>query len=160
MADMTVTSDTFELALTQHAVTLPGATHVQSVSAFALAITLPLPAIICSFPTISRKPSQVFSDEPSDDAVQIGRYASGYPLLNKLFTFDARTFVFEMPCVLEADKLIIMAYYENHKDKSFPWYNEQDHAWHEVVFVSKPGCRLDGRGDLWRITLMLRQSSP
>jgi len=160
MADMTVTPDTLELALTQHAVTLPGATHVQSVSAFALALTLPAPAIICSFPTISRKPSQVFSDEPLDDAVQIGMTASGYPVLNKIVTFDARTFIFEMPNVLDADKLIIMAFYENHKDKSFPWYNEQDKTWYEVIFLGKPGCRLDGRGDLWRITLMLRQSSP
>lgn len=160
MADITVTPDTFELALTQHAVTLPGATHIQYVSTLNLALTLPSPTMVISFPGISRKPSQIFSDEKSPQAVLIGDTASGYPVLNKQFTFDPRTFSFELPGVIEADKLVIMAFYETHKDIPFPWYNSQDKTWHEVVFISKPGCRLDGRGDLWRITLMLRQSSP
>lgn len=160
MADITITPAAFELALTQQEITLPGAKHVQSVSTFELALTLPAPAIVISFPLVSRKPSQVFSDEPSDKAVLVGDMASGYPFLNKLVTFDPRTFNFEMPSVPEADKLIIMAFYEVHKDKAFPWYNEQDHSWHEVIFLGRPRCRLDGRGDLWRITLMLRQNSP
>jgi hypothetical protein len=160
MADITVTPAALELVLTQQAITLPGVDHTTAVSALALALTLPAPSIVISFPGISRKPSQVFSDEPSSEAVLGGDMASGYPLLNKVFTFDPRTFSFEMPSVLEADKLIIMAFYEVHKDKTFPWYNAQDHTWHDVVFISRPGCRLDGRGDLWRITLKLRQSSP
>lgn len=137
MADITVTPDTFELALTQQAV-----------------------KTVCSFPGISRKPSQVFSDEPSDKAVLIEDAASGYPVLIKLFTFDPRTLIFELPGVSEADKLTVMAFYETHKDIPFPWYNYQDKTWYEVVFVNKPRCRLDGRGDLWRITLNLRQSTP
>jgi len=158
MADITVTPEAFNLAVIIEAPSLPGADHISAVSTLALVVTLPAPTIVISFPIISRKPSQVFSDELSDDAVLIGKTASGYPVLNKVVTFDARTFIFEMPSVPEADKLIIMAFYEVHKDKAFPWYNE-DHAWHEVVFIGKPRCRLDGRGDLWRITLMLRQSS-
>lgn len=160
MADITVEPSTLQLALTQQAITLPGATHNQSVSTLALALTLPPATIVCSFPGISRKPSQNFSDEKSDQAVLIADVASGYPSLNKQFTFDPRTFSFEMPGVSEADKLAIMAFYETHKDIPFPWYNAQDKTWYEVVFVSKPGCRLGGRGDLWRITLILRQSSP
>lgn len=113
-----------------------------------------------TFPVISRKPSQVFSDEQSDKAVLVGDMASGYPLINKLFTFDPRTFSFEMPCVPEADKQEIMAFYENNKDVPFYWLNKQDNMTYEVAFVSKPGCRLDGRGDLWRITLSLRQTTP
>lgn len=113
-----------------------------------------------TFPDIDRKPSQVFRDEPSDQAVLIGSTASGYPVLNKLFTFDPRTFSFEMPCVPEANKQEIMTFYENNKDVPFYWLNKQDKTRYEVVFVSKPGCRLDGRGDLWKITLNLRQSSP
>ncbi len=63
-----------------------------------------------TFPDIDRKPSQIFSDEKSSQAVLIADVASGYPLLNKLFTFDPRTFSFEMPCVPEVDKLEIMAF--------------------------------------------------
>ena len=112
-----------------------------------------------TFPDISRKPNQNFSDEPSDDAVLVGSAASGYPVLNKLFTFDPRTFSFEMPCVLEADKLSIMEFYENNKEVPFYWLNKQDKTTYEVIFISKPGCRLDGRGDLWRIQLNLKQAA-
>lgn len=160
MASVTVTPDTLELALTQQPVTLPGATHVQYASAFALALTLPAPKTVCSFPIISRKPSQVFSDELSDKAVLVKEVASGYPQLNKLFTFDARTFIFDMPAVPEADKVTIMAFYEAHKDEAFPWYNKQVHEWFEVVFIRRPGCKLQGRGDLWNLRIMLRQNSP
>lgn len=111
-----------------------------------------------TFPDISRKPNQTFSDEPSGEAVQVADKASGYPSLNKLFTFDPREFSFEMPCVPETEKLEIMEFYENNKDVPFYWLNKQDHTNYEVVFISKPGCRLDGRADLWRITLNLRQS--
>jgi len=113
-----------------------------------------------TFPDISRKPNQNFSDEPSDDAVLVGSTASGYPALNKLFTFDPRTFSFEMPCVPNADKLWIMEFYEDNKEVPFYWLNKQDKVTYEIIFISKPECRLDGRGDLWRIKLMLRQSSP
>jgi len=113
-----------------------------------------------TFPDISRKPNQNFSDEPSGKAVLIGDMASGYPFLNKLFTFDSRIFIFEMPGVPEADKLEIMQFYEDNKDVPFYWLNKQDKTTYEIIFVCKPKCRLDGRGDLWRITLSLRQSAP
>lgn len=114
-----------------------------------------------TFPDISRKPSEVFSDEPPDEAVLVADLASGYPHLNKLFTFSPRTFNFEMPCVPEADKLWIMEFYENNKEVPFYWLNKQDKMVYEVVFLSKPKCRLesDGCGDLWRISMSLRQAS-
>ena len=113
-----------------------------------------------TFPTNVKAPNLNFSDEKSDKAVLIASMASGYPLLNKLFTFDPRTFIFDIPGAPEADKLEIMTFYENNKDVPFYWYNKQNKTQYEVVFVSKPGCRLEGRKDLWRITLNLRQSSP
>lgn len=116
------------------------------------------PRMVSSFPIIGRKPSQTFSDEFSKEAVLVGDAASGYPVLNKQFTFDPRTFSFDLPGVSEADKLTVMAFYETHKDITFPWYNDQDKTWYEVAFVSKPRCRLDGRGDIWRISLGLRQN--
>jgi len=112
-----------------------------------------------TFPDIERKPDLNFSDEKSDQAVLIADVASGYPVLNKLFTFDPRTFSFEMPSVPEVDKLEIMQFYEDNKEVPFYWLNKQDNTQYEVVFISKPTCRLDGRGDLWRIGLSLRQSS-
>lgn len=157
MADVTVTPSTLALSLTQHT---PGLSLTVFPSTLELALSLPSSRAIYSFPFITRKPSLNFSDEKSTEAVLIADMASGYPLLNKLFTFDPRTFSFELPCVPEADKKLIMAFYENHKDVPFPWLNDQDGTEYEVVFVSRPGCRLDGRGDLWNITLNLRQSTP
>lgn len=157
MADVTVTPSTLELSLTQHT---PGLSLTVFPSTLNLALSLPSSRATCSFPSISRKPSHDFIDEKSTEAVLIADTASGYPLLNKLYTFDPRTFSFELPCVSEADKKVIMAFYENHKDVPFLWLNEQDDNEYTVVFVSRPGCRLDGRGDLWKITLNLRQSTP
>ena len=112
------------------------------------------------FPYNLRSPNLVFSDEKSTEAVLFADTASGYPVLNKQFTFDPRTFSFELPCVPEEDKQEIMTFYENNKDVPFYWTNKQDKTQYEVVFAGRPGCRLDGRGDLWRITLNLRQNSP
>jgi len=157
MADMTVYPDTLELALTLQEITLPGAMHIQYVETFELTLTLSSPLIVVSFPGISRRPSHIFSDEPSDAAVLIGSTASGYPVLNKQFTFDPRTFTPELRSVSETDKLIVMAFYEQQKDIPFPWYNNQDDTTYEVAFVKKPRCRMDGRKDLWRISIMLRR---
>jgi len=113
-----------------------------------------------TFPYVVRDPNLNFSDEKSDKAVLIEDTASGYPVLNKLFTFAPRTFGIEMPCVPDADKQEIMTFYEDNKDVPFYWVNKQDKTRYEVAFVGKPGCKLEGRGDLWRITLSLRQTSP
>lgn len=158
MADITVTPDTFELVLSQPTPTLPGAIHVQSVATFELVLTQYAPKPICPFPRIARKPSHTFSDQPDPRAVIVGSTDSGYSVLNKQFTFDPRTFTPELRSVPEASKLIVMAFYEANKDKSFPWYNEQDDATYEVCFVLRPRCRLDGRYDLWRIALVLKQT--
>lgn len=159
MADMTVTPLTLQLALTQQTITLPGATHISYPTTLALALVLPVPIAVSSFPGLSRKPSHNFSDEPSDDAVLVGSTASGYPVLIKLFTFGARSFTYELRSVSNTDKLTIMEFYETHKDLEFPWYNAQDATWYNVVFVNKPNCRMDGRVDLWRILIMLEQVS-
>ncbi|MFB0523913.1 MAG: hypothetical protein ACETVZ_00105 [Phycisphaerae bacterium] len=114
-----------------------------------------------TFPSIGRKPAQAgFTDEKDPEAVLVASTASGYPLINKLFTFDPRTFSFELHAVVETDKLKIMTFYENNKDVPFYWTNKQDDVEYEVAFVSKPKCRLDGRVDLWRIGLELRQTTP
>lgn len=158
MADCTVTPSALELALAQQA---PDFFVTAFPSTLSLALSIQSSRATCSFPTIARKPSHNFSDEQSDEAVRIADTESGYPLLTRLFTFDPRTFKFELPCVPDADKKIIMAFYENHKDVPFPWINDQDDGTeYTVVFVNRPGCRLEGRGDLWKITVTLRQSEP
>jgi len=158
MADMTVFPEALELVITQYAPVLPGASHTQAMTTQELVLTQFAPTTISSFPGLSRGPSHNFSDEKSDDAVLIHSTASGYPVLNKLFTFDGRTFTPELRSVIEVDKLAVMAFYETNKAKEFPWYNEQDATWYTVCFISKPKCRLDGRKDLWRIQLNLLQT--
>lgn len=125
-----------------------------------LAFCLQAPSIISSFPVISRTPSHNFSDEKSDNAVLVNSTESGYPVLNKLYTFDPRLFSYELRSVSQADKETVMSFYENHKDLSFPWYNYQDSTWYVVCFISKPSCRMDGRKDLWRLGIELCQTEP
>lgn len=106
-----------------------------------------------TFPHTLHAPSrEAFRDEPSDEAVLIGSYASGYPLLNKQFTFDPDTFEFEKRHVSQANKLTFMAFYEANKDLVFYWTNEQDSVKREVAFARKPRCRIDGEKDKWRIS--------
>jgi len=113
------------------------------------------------FPDISRKPEQEgFRDEPTGQAVLIADMASGYPLLNKLFTFDPRNIEFELRAVLEADAGTVMQFYEDNKDVPFYWFNDQKKETIEVCFLKKPRCRLDGRRDLWRILISFLQTSP
>lgn len=155
MADVTVTPSTFELVLTQETLGL-GFTIFPS--AFQLVVTVPPSKVTYSFPRISRGPVEKgFIDEPSGTAVLIGDTASGYLVLNKIATFEPRTFKFELPNVPDVDKLIVMAFYESHKDKTFPWYNDQDGLTYEVCFLSRPECRIEGRKDFWRIGLEFLQ---
>lgn len=112
-----------------------------------------------TYPTLSRRPSHIFSDEKSTKAVLVGSMSSGFPLLNKQFTFDPRTFTYELRSVFQADKLTVFSFYEGHKDVPFYWLNTQDSVTYEVAFVSRPRCRMDGRIDLWRIVHVLRQTS-
>jgi len=158
MADETVTLDAFEIVLSLETPTLPGAMHTQYPSTFEIALELPPAKAVASFPIIGRKPGHRFSDIPDPNAMLIGSTASGYPVLNKVATFAPRTFTPEFRLVINTDKLLVMTFYKQHKDLEFPWYNDQDDMWYTVAFVKPPQCRLDGRKDLWRIQLELRQT--
>jgi len=157
---MTVTPDVLMLALNLETPTIlfPAQTVLPTTLRLALNL-LPVRAVT-PFPRIGRRPSRKFGDETMKDVVLVGSTASGYPVLNKQFTFDPRTFSVELRSVVDADKLIVLAFYETHKDLEFPWYNDQDDAWYDVCFGSKPTCRMDGRRDLWRIDLEFIQTIP
>jgi len=158
MADMAVYPDALALEASVEIPLLDGAQHIEHPSTLMLKAGIFAETVIISFPTISRSPSHAFSDELLDDGVLIGDTASGYPLLNKRFTLGLRTFTPEYRRVPEADKLIVMAFYEANKDTSFPWYNKQDDTIYDVAFMSKPTCVIDGLYNLWRIGLVLKQT--
>lgn len=114
-----------------------------------------------TFPTLDcGMDIQGFGDEPSDDAVQIASTASGYPVMNKLFTFDPRTFSGTLSNASETDKQTVMAFYEANKDVPFYWLNEQDDTVYEVCFVQKPRPRLmdNDNKERWQIPLVLIQA--
>ncbi len=114
-----------------------------------------------NFPTLSTGPSdKVVSYEHDSEAVLIRSAANGSPVLNKLFTFDPRTFRYEERFVSNADKLTLMTFYNANKAVPFNWTNDQDAAVYEVIFLGPPGCRVDGEKDVWRIFLELKQNAP
>lgn len=115
-----------------------------------------------TFPTLSvGLDVSGFGDEPSDDAVQIASTASGYPVMNSLFTFDPRTFSGTLSNVSETDKRAVMTFYETNRDVPFYWLNEQDDTTYEVCFAQKPRPRLMGDDDKeqWQIALVLLQTA-
>lgn len=115
-----------------------------------------------TFPTLDRSPDiQGFVDEYSDESIQIGSFASGYPCINKLFTFDPRTWTYTLSYVSQSDKTTLMSFYLANKDVPFYWLNEQEDIVFEVIFVGKPSCRIQDNddNDSWQIGMTLRQSA-
>jgi len=113
-----------------------------------------------TYPEISSAPDiNEFGDSPSGEAVNVVSVASGYSLINVLFTFDPRDFSHTLSGVSQADKETVMAFYESHKGEPVYWLNEQDNITYEVIYLEPPDCKLDGRKDLWRIENKFRQNS-
>ena len=115
-----------------------------------------------SFPTIKAAAKiRSWSDNYSDEAVKIASFASGYPCINMLFTFDPRTWTDVREDVDETDKKTVMAFYQANKDRSFYWLNEQDETVYEVIFTGRPETSLmdDDDRERWRIAMTLRQTS-
>ena len=114
-----------------------------------------------TFPNIDRKPETgTFSREPAGGAVLVGETASGYPVLNKLFTFEPDVIKGELPFVADTDKRTVMQFYEDNKDVPFYFYDDQAKETIEVCFTGKPSCRLEETPDMWRITIELKLTSP
>ena len=116
---------------------------------------------MATFPTLICSPSvERFAEELSDETVQIASKASGLPVLNKLYTFDPKTWDYILNFVSQTDKKTLFAFYEANKDIPFNWLNEQDGATYEVIFIGPPRCRTNGEKDHWKIRLTLTQYSP
>ncbi len=116
---------------------------------------------MANFPTLTRSPgNKSHAEELSKEAVQIVCTASGVPVLNKLFTFDPKTFRFILYFVSQADKDSVLTFYNANKDVPFDWANLQDSQTYEVVFMHPPVCQIQGRKYLWRISMTFRQYSP
>jgi len=117
-----------------------------------------------TFPVLSRAPSaDGYTVTKSGDAVNIASTSSGYPVINKLFTFDPQPWHYTLDGVSQADKDSIMTFYEANKDVPFYWQCDQDSTTYEVIFTRPPDCRLAGRnktnGWLWKITMDLMQAA-
>lgn len=130
-------------------------------SVLSAALTCRAPAISSSFPALTRSPGlSGYAELLSTSTVIRGRSESGYPVANKQFTFDPKTWRFSLYSVVQADKEIVMDFYEAYKDIPFNWLNRQESVTYEVAFEEPPECSLMGRKDLWQINLTLVQTSP
>lgn len=113
------------------------------------------------FPELSRSiGAKGFSEVIDPAAVQIGKKASGLPVLNKLFTFAGKTWKHTRYLVAQTDKETVLTFYENNKDVPIDWTNEQDAETYEVIFLSPPKCTLDKLKNRWRIQFVFAQYSP
>lgn len=116
---------------------------------------------MATFPVLDRGPgAKGFSEVIEPEAVQIGKKASGLPVLNKLFTFAGKTWKHTRFLVTQADKETYLTFYEANKDVPFDWANEQDAETYEVIFLGPPKCVLDRLKDRWRIQFVFAQYSP
>lgn len=118
---------------------------------------------MATFPVLSRSPGyKGFVEDISKDAVQIGKKASGLPVLNKLFTFAGKTWKFTLYLVSQVDKESVLTFYEANKDVPFDWSNVQETApiTYEVIFMHPPKCTLDRLKNRWRIINTFTQYSP
>jgi len=116
---------------------------------------------MAAFPALSRIPgSSSYTEELNKNAVKVGSKASGLPVLNKLVTFDAKTFKHTLNLVSQADKESVITHYKATCDVPFNWDNEQeDGTTYEVIYGAPPKCKLDKVKERWKITLILIQYS-
>ena len=117
---------------------------------------------MATFPVLSRGPgARGYTEEIDKDAMQIGKKASGLPVLNKLQTFAGKTWKHTRYLVTQADKETYLTFYEANKDVPFDWNNEQeDGTTYEVIFLGPPKCSLDRLKTRWRIQFVFAQYSP
>ena len=115
-----------------------------------------------AFPVLSRSPGATgYTEEITNDAVQIAQKASGLPVVNKLFTFAPKTWKHTRFLVTQADKEAYLTYYEDNKDVPFNWDNEQEGGTpYEVIFYGSPKCQLNKMNNLWKIVFVFMQYSP
>ena len=119
--------------------------------------TYPAESSLGTSPSISG-----FGESLSSDAVQVASTTSGFPLLNKQFTFNPKTWSFTLGNVSQTAKAAIMAFYAANESLEFYWKNEQDNITYTVCFVSPPVARLQGDDNksLWSIRMQLLQTAP
>ena len=120
---------------------------------------------MATFPVLTRLgSSKGYSETHSRDAVNVASKASGLPVLNKLFTFDPKTWKYTLKLVTDADKDTLDAFYLANKDVPFDWVNPnpEDAGTYEVIFDKPPQCKVagsDGTSTYWNIMLTLTQYS-
>jgi len=117
------------------------------------------------FPTtLTRSPGwKGWIVESPKEAVQIGRRASGLPVINKRFTFIGLNFRNTSNLVPQADYETIMTHYNTYNDVPFNWVNTQKPdtpITYEVIWAQPPRCQLDRLRDRWRISIVFTQYSP
>ena len=118
---------------------------------------------MATFPVLSRSPgSKGFAEELNKNTVKVASKASGLPVLNKLFTFDSKTWKFTLYLVSQTDKESVITFYKANCDVPFDWSNTQETApiTYEVIFARPPKCTLDKVKDRWRIVNTFIQYSP
>ena len=118
---------------------------------------------MATFPTLDRSPGyKGYSEELSKESVQIASKASGLPLVQKLFTFDPKTWKHTLYLVSQADKETVITFYEANKDVPFDWSNTQETSpiTYEIIFIQPPKCKLDRVKDRWQISFVFTQYSP
>ena len=113
---------------------------------------------MAAFPTPTQSPSVEGYTEPVPaSAVARAEYASGYPLIDDQFTFTPDIWAHSIRGVSTADKDDIKDHWKQYKGTEFLWYCPYDATYYTVIYEKDPEFALDGRTDLWRISMGFRQ---
>ena len=154
-----VTPSVLALQLTLPVPVYGGVLLLVAVDARGLEITLRQPIVGSMFPTLLTSPSlEQYVDEFDEETILRDSYSSGYPLLNPQFDFDPKHFQHILRNVSQADKILLMNFYEGNSENEVFWLNEQDGNTYVVIFLSKPLCELDASKNEHRIELNLKQA--
>ena len=93
------------------------------------------------FSSLSCKPSvRDYGDDYTDKAVKIADYSSGYPIVNKLFTFVPKEFTITIPAASDADKTAVDAFYLANMEDVIYMLNPKDKVTYQVIFTAPPHC--------------------
>ncbi len=115
-----------------------------------------------TFPTLSCSPKIAgWGDNFQPGGTEVASFASGYPCLNKQFTFHPKGYNHIYQNVSQTDKETVDAFYSANEDVPFYWLNEQDDTVYEVAFTQEPSCQTqdEDNKELWQIGLSLIQTA-
>lgn len=112
------------------------------------------------YPEISRGVNITpFTFQPAEEAIRRSSYSDGTPLVSKRFTFIPQDISFTMSRLTNADRTVMMEFFDEHGGEDMAVKNPSDELYHHVVMSGVPTCSQEDDKDYWSMEFSFREVS-